>query len=172
MAKEKQKVIEFNSYENEIFSAMWPAPFYYKGQMWKCQEQFYQFKKLSKKSADLRAKIMAAYDPYKMKHFGSKKAGGTPVDAYDTERLKNMEISIRESYMQNPHRLAALLSTDKARLSHKGEWDEFWATGKNGKGADQMGILLTKFRDSMRGADPWKVCRAHKLTELKKKVKK
>lgn len=169
MAKVKQPVIEFSSYENEIFSAMWPAPFYYKGRMWKCQEQFYQYKKLSKKSDDLRNKILLAFDPYKMKHFGSKKAGGVTNDAHDVERLKIMEISIRESYMQNPHRLMALQSTGKARLSHKGEWDEFWASGKSGKGGDQMGILLTKFRDSVSGLDPWKACKAHKLTELKKK---
>ena len=168
----KVEIIEFSSYENEIFSAMWPAPFYYKGRMWKSQEQFYQYHKLSKKSDDLRNKILLSFDPYKAKHFGSKKAGGIPIDAYDVERLRYMEISIRESYLQNPHRLMSLLATGKGRLSHKGEWDEFWASGKNGKGLDQMGVLLTKFRNSMLGKDVWKACKNHPLTQLKKKVKK
>lgn len=160
----KNAPIEFNSYQNEIFSAFWPSPFYYKGHLWKCIEQFYQYRKLHKKSDELRQKIVKAYDPYKMKYFGSSKAGGVAKEGHDAGRLKIMEIGIREAYMQNPHRLMALQATGKTRLSHKMDGDEFWGTGRNGKGADQMGVLLTKFRDSVAGLDPWKACKNHKIS--------
>lgn len=164
-----KQVILFNSYENEIFSAMWPAPFYYKGTVWKSIEAYYQFRKLDKTEKELRSKIQAAYDPYKAKHFGSKKAGGKPDKNHDVDKLETMKIAIRESYMQNPWRLVALMNTGKAKLSHLAEWDDFWGVNKEGKGGDQMGLLLTAFRDSMKGIDVWKACKAHKLTEKKKK---
>jgi ribA/ribD-fused uncharacterized protein len=166
-----KQVILFNSYENEIFSAMWPAPFMYKGTVYKSIEAYYQFRKLDKTETELRGKILAAFDPYKAKHFGSKKAGGKPSSKHDVERFDIMRIGIRESYMQNPWRLIALMNTGKAKLSHLAEWDDFWGVNAAGKGGDQYGILTTEFRDSMIGVDIWKACKAHKLTEKKKKKK-
>lgn len=165
-----KQVILFNSYENEIFSAMWPAPFMYKGTIWKSIEAYYQFRKLDKSETEKRSKIKAAFDPYKAKHFGSKKAGGKVAKDYDVDKLETMKIAIRESYMQNPWRLVALMNTGKAKLSHLADWgDGYWGVSKEGKGGDHMGLLLMQFRDSMKGVDVWKACKAHKLTEKKKK---
>lgn len=163
-----KQVILFNSYENEIFSAMWPAPFAYKGVVWKNIEAFYQYRKLDKSEKEKRKKIRDGYDPYKAKHFGSKKAGGKTAKNYDVDKLDTMRIAIRESYMQNPWRLIALQNTGKAKLSHLADWDDFWGVSREGKGSDQMGLLLTQFRDSIAGKDAWKICKAHKLTEKKK----
>ena len=166
---EKTEVIHFNSYENAQLSAMWPAPYEYKGIYYKCIEQHYAYMKLDKSEEELRNKIMGAYDPYKCKHFGSKKAGGKERKDHDVKRIDLMRIAIRESYMQNPHRLIYLMNTKKAKLVHRADWDAVWGDGKDGKGLDMMGTLTMEFRDSMKGVDIWEACRKHKITERKKK---
>lgn len=165
----KQEAILFSSYENAQLSAMWPAPYEYKGIYYKCIEQQYAFMKLDKSEADLRNKIMNAYDPYKHKHFASKKAGGKERKDHDVKCIDVMRIAIRESFMQNPHRLQYLLDTKKAKLVHRADWDAKWGDGKDGKGGNMYGVLLMEFRDSMKGADVWKVCRDHKIKERKEK---
>lgn len=162
------ETINFNSYENAQLSAMWPAPFEYKGIYFKCIEQYYAYMKLHKSQDELRNKIMGAYDPYKHKYYASSKAGGKERKDQDVKCIDTMRIAIRESYMQNPHRLKYLLDTKKANLVHRADWDDKWGDGKNGKGGNMMGVLTMEFRDSMKGADVWKVCRDHKITESKK----
>lgn len=162
MAKKKE-AIHYNSYDNPRFSAMWPRPFMYKGQIFKSVEHFYQWRKLHKSEAALRAKILNSFDPYKAKHFGSKKAGGKTTADWDTKKLDVMKIAIRESYMQNPNDLQVLLDTKDMDLIHDAEWDDFWGVNKAGKGGNNHGILLMKFRDEMKGADVWKVCKAHQI---------
>lgn len=168
MAKKEKKVIHYNSYENAQLSAMWPAPYEYKGIYYKCVEQHFVFMKLHKSEKELRGKTMTSYDPYKMKHFGSKKAGGKEREDQDTKCIDTMRIAIRESYMQNPHRLIYLLNTKDAILIHRADWDDKWGDGKNGKGANMHGILTMEFRDKMKGVDVWEACRKHKITESKK----
>lgn len=165
----KSEVIHFNSYENAQLSAMWPAPYEYKGIYYKCIEQHFAFMKLSKSEEELRNKIMAAYDPYKCKHFASEKAGGKERKDQDVKCIETMRVAIRESYMQNPHRLLYLMSTKKATLVHRADWDNKWGDGKDGKGGNMMGILTMEFRKSMVGVDVWKACAKHKITESKKK---
>lgn len=167
MAK-KRETINFSSYENAQLSAMWPAPYEYKGIYYKCIEQHYAYMKLDKSESELRNKIMGAYDPYKHKHFASKKAGGKERKDQDTKCIETMRIAIRESFMQNPHRLQYLLDTKDAVLNHRADWDDKWGDGKDGKGGNMFGVMLMQFREKMKGADVWKVCRDHKITESKK----
>lgn len=168
MAKKEKKIIHYNSYENAQLSNMWPAAYEYKGIYYKCPEQHYAYMKLDKSEKELRNKIMSAYDPYKMKHFASKKAGGKVRKDHDTKRIDLMRIAIRESYMQNPHRLLYLLNTKDAVLVHRADWDSEWGDGKDGKGSNMHGILTMEFRDKMKGADVWKACAKHQITESKK----
>jgi len=133
-----------------MWSAMWPAPFFYKKRIFKSIEHMFQFYSLDPGEKELRAKILNSFDPYKAKHFGSKKAGGKEREDQKSKRYGTMAIAIRESYLQNPMRLLALLKT-KGRLVHKADWDSDWGTGKDGKGADAMGRMLTEFRDGFKG---------------------
>ena len=131
---------------------MWPSPFFYKKRLFKSIEHMYQFYSLDPSEKELRAKILNTYDPFRAKHFGSKKAGGKEREDQRSKRYDTMKIAIRESYMQNPMRLLALLATE-GRLAHLADWDKDWGTGKDGKGADAMGRMLTEFRDSFAGED-------------------
>lgn len=160
MAKKPVKVIPFNSYENPMWSAMWPSPFYYKKRLFKSIEHMYQFYSLSTSEKDLRAKILNSFCPYKAKFHASKKAGGKKRAEHETKRIDTMKIAIRESYLQNPARLFALLET-KDRLSHVMEGSSDWAVNSKGQGADMYGRMTTEFRDSMRDKDIWKLCREH-----------
>jgi predicted NAD-dependent protein-ADP-ribosyltransferase YbiA (DUF1768 family) len=160
MAKKAVKIIPFNSYENPMWSAMWPSPFYYKKRLFKSIEQMYQFYSLAVSEKDLRTKIMAAYCPYKAKFHGSKKAGGKEREGQQTKRIDTMKIAIREAYLQNPSRLYALTQTT-GRLSHVMEGNSDWAVNSKGQGADMFGHMLTEFRDEMKDIDIWKACRDH-----------
>lgn len=142
--------IEFNSYQNPMWSAMWPAPFFYKKRLFKSIEHMFQFYSLDPSEKETRTKILDSFDPYKVKFFGSKKHGAKERKDQKSKRYDTMKIAIRESYLQNPIRLLALLET-KGRLVHLADWDKDWGTGKDGKGADAMGRMLTEFRDSFKG---------------------
>lgn len=165
--KKEREVINYNSYENAQLSAMWPAPYEYKGIYYKCCEQHYAFMKLDKSEEEKRNKIMSTYDPYNMKYQASSKAKGKVRKDHDTKAIDVMRIAIRESYMQNPHRLLYLLNTGDAYLNHRADWDDKWGDGKNGKGANMHGILTMEFRDKMKGVDVWDACRNHKIKEAK-----
>lgn len=165
--RKSEEVIQFNSYQNEVFSALWPAPFIYKKLTFKSIEHGYQYFKLAKSEEELRRKILNAFDPYRAKYYGSDKAKGKQRKDHDVKRIDTMRRMIKESYMQNPLRLLALLATGKTKLSHLAQWDKGgWGVNDQGKGADMMGVLLMEFRDSMKGADVWKVCKEHTMMRL------
>lgn len=159
-SKKAVKTTPFNSYENPMWSAMWPSPFYYKKRLFKSIEQMYQFYSLDVSEKELRTKILDAYCPYKAKFHGSKKAGGKKREDHQTKRIDTMRIAIREAYLQNPGRLHALLQTT-GRLSHVMEGNSDWAVNSKGQGSDMYGLMTTEFRDSMRDQDIWKLCKDH-----------
>lgn len=144
-----KNAILFNSYENPALSALFPFPFFHKDVLWKSIEHFYQYHKLAKAETELRQKIILSFDPYKAKHFGSKKAGGKPRADYEQVRLQIMRKAIKLSYDQNPLRQRILKATKTANLVHLAQWDDFWGW-YDGKGQNQFGILLMQYRDTLK----------------------
>lgn len=140
--------IKFNSYQFPEFSALYPFPFLSKGILYKSIEHYYQYHKLSTDEVELRNKILNSFDPYKAKHFGSKKAGGTPKANFEKNKLAIMQRAIELSYGQNPMRQEFLRSTGNRKLIHEAEWDNYWGA-YNGKGQNQFGILLMTYRKSL-----------------------
>lgn len=160
--------ILFNSYSAEwnIFSAMFPLPFRYKGRWFKSIEHFYHFYKFHKSEKDHRALIFRTYNPYDAKKFGEDKSKRRQDD-WDTLRLDVMKKAIYHAYMQNPNHMAVLQGTGKTELIHEAGWDSFWGNGKNGKGANQQGILLMLFRKEIEGMCPFELARNYARDNLK-----
>lgn len=146
--KKKREEILFNSYNNPALSALFPFPFLHKDILWKSIEHFYQYHKLASSETELRQKIILSFDPYKAKHFGSKKAGGKPRSDYEKVRLQIMIKAIKLSYDQNPLRQKILKETGNRKLIHEAQWDDFWGAYE-GKGQNQFGVLLMEYRKAL-----------------------
>jgi predicted NAD-dependent protein-ADP-ribosyltransferase YbiA (DUF1768 family) len=59
-----------------------------------------------------------------------------------------MREGLRYKYAQNPTLFMMLFLTGKAKLIEDAPWDDYFGTGKNGKGKNVMGKLLEELRTS------------------------
>jgi len=154
MAK-KPKEIRFNSKIPEYawLSAFYPGPFVAplgkKLVLFRGREWYYQAHKT--KSKEFREKIINASDGSRAKYFGSAKSGCPIIDKFDKGREALMREAIRYQFHQNPLLMNLLKSTGDAVLIEDAYWDDFFGTGRDGKGKNIHGKLLMEFRDSEEG---------------------
>lgn len=58
---------------------------------------------------------------------------------------------ILKAKFSNRYLRSTLLATSNEELVHEAPWDGFWGTGKDGLGANTLGILLMDLRDTLKG---------------------
>lgn len=149
--------IEFNSRipEYAFLSAFYPGPFIAplgkKLVLFPHREAYYQAHKT--KDKHFRAKIINALDASRAKYFGSAKSGCPIVDGFDKGREALMRKAIRYQMVQNPLLRRLLRDTGNAKLIEKAPWDDFFGTGRDGKGKNVHGKLLMEFRDEFSDND-------------------
>ena len=162
--KVAKEVILFNAATPgvDFLSAMYPSPFRDdKGRLWRCVEQYFQYHKLSianledKKlielTTELKEKILGSYDPFKMRYFGSQKAGGNMNPKWDKGLSdKVMLRAQRWKYEQNPLLLVELMQTRNNDLVEDAPWDAIWGSGKDGNGQNKSGKILMELRREFR----------------------
>lgn len=149
--------IKFNSRTPEyaFLSAFYPGPFIAplgkKLVLFPHREAFYQAHKT--KNSAFRSKIINALDASRSKYFGSAKSGCPIVDDFDKGREKLMRKAIRYQMVQNPVLRRLLRDTKKAKIVEDAPWDDFFGTGRDGKGKNVHGKLLMEFRDDFSDTD-------------------
>lgn len=112
--------------------------------LFKSVEHYYQAHKTKNKT--FRAKIINAFDWSKAKYFGSEK-GGCPLDSeFDENKDKIMLRGVAHKFAQNPMLLRLLKDTGKADLVEDASWDEYWGTGRDGKGKRKLTKILAQVR--------------------------
>lgn len=148
--------IKFNSRTPEyaFLSAFYPGPFVAplgkKLVLFPHREAYYQAHKTKDKT--FRSKIVNALDASRSKYFGSAKSGCPIVDGFDKGREKLMQKAIRYQMTQNPL-LRHLLRDIKGTIIEDAPWDDFFGTGRDGKGKNIHGKLLMDYRDNFSDSD-------------------
>lgn len=147
-----KKEILFNSkhtrfgFMSNFYMSPFIAPFAGGMVLFRSVEHYYQVHKT--KNKQFRAKILNAPDGSKAKYWGSAKAGCPIEDGFDARREKIMRQGLRYKFAQNPALRFLLDSTSKYKLVEDAPWDDFFGTGKDGKGKNVMGRLLEELRDT------------------------
>lgn len=148
--KKKQKEITFTSktikyaFLSNPFPAAFVAMFGGKPVLFKSAEHYYQAHKTKNKT--FRAKIINAFEWQKAKYFGSEK-GGCPLDpAFAENKDAIMLRAVAHKFAQNPILLRLLRDTGDAVLIEDATWDDYWGTGRDGKGKRKLTKLLAKVR--------------------------
>lgn len=157
MKKSKEKEIRFNSRipEYAFLSAFYPGPFIAPlGKnfvLFPNREAYYQAHKT--KDKNFRSKIINQMDPSRSKYFGAAKSGCPIIEGFDPKRKDIMREAIRYQMTQNPLLNRLLNFTGKAKLIEEAPWDEYFGTGRDGKGKNIHGKLLQEHRDEFTDND-------------------
>lgn len=147
-----KKEILFNSkhprygFLGNFYPSPFIAPFGGGLVLFRSVEHYYQAHKT--KNKEFRAKIINANDGSRAKYWGSPKSGCPIIEDFDKGREKLMRKALRFKFAQNPSLYTLLKSTGKASLIEDAPWDDFFGTGKDGKGKNVMGKLLMELRDT------------------------
>jgi len=138
--------------------------------LFKSVEHYYQASKFD--DQEYQIEILNTSSPYKAKLLGNQEIGlgfqapwrielneiikkaqkrGIYLRS-DWEYIKiNMMLSaIREKFNKDVRLKGLLLGTGHARLIENSPYDSFWGIGKDGKGKNQLGLLLMQVREEIR----------------------
>lgn len=69
---------------------------------------------------------------------------------WSTKRLEVMRFVILEKFKQNSNLRQWLINTDPYIIQEDSPKDNFWGIGKNGDGANMLGIILMETRDKLK----------------------
>lgn len=143
--------VKFNSKipEYAFLSAFYPGPFIAplgkKMVLFPHREAYYQAHKT--KDQEQVAKIVNSLDGSRAKYFGSAKGGARIIDNFDSKRKDIVREGIRYQMTQNAVLRALLHSTGSAKIKEEAYWDDYFGTGRDGKGKNVHGKLLVEYRD-------------------------
>jgi N-glycosidase YbiA len=132
------------------FSNFFPAKFTLDGKEYPTVEHYFQAMKFPANPA-FQDQIVAAKTPAAAKKLGSTKVIPIRTD-WDTIRNEVMAKALRAKFTQNEPLKALLLSTGSKKLEEASPTDSYWGTGKNGKGQNQLGMLLMELRSELQEA--------------------
>lgn len=165
---------EFNKFGE--LSNFWrhAQPLVYQGETYATAEHLYQSRKYiytgaSAASLEFASVIRLASTPFKAKLLAQGKclsrfawqielgkvirefqARGAAADPdWESKKITIMQEVITLKFDQDPHCRAVLLSTT-GQLVESSPTDNFWADGGNGKGQNQLGLLLTELREKLK----------------------
>lgn len=71
----------------------------------------------------------------------------------EQRRVKLMKSILKLKTSQNIDVLTALLRSDSMKLVENAPWDNFWGSGKDGKGKNILGVLWMMLRSDLVGVD-------------------
>lgn len=143
------EIIEFSSKSESYkeFSNFHIASFTVDGQEWKSVEHYFQAQKFPS-SPDLQTEIRLAKTPTLAKRLGKRKSPHFRLD-WNTVREEIMLKALKAKFNQNTDLANLLKGTSNKELKEKAWWDSYWGTGRNGKGKNRMGILLSLIRNDL-----------------------
>jgi ribA/ribD-fused uncharacterized protein len=119
------------------------------GTVWRSAEHCYQAAKTQDKAE--KQKIWAARDARTAKRLGSNI---TCRDNWEHIKLEVMRRILVAKFSQNPEFYTLLLNCDGVELIHEAPWDDYWGTGRNGRGLNMQGKLLMDLRDAWLKEEP------------------
>jgi len=144
-------IIEFNKPEFKEFiflSNFYHSPFMdSSGVLWQTNEHYYQ----AMKTVDLleRALVWAAKTPK-----DSKRLGRQVAKREDWENIKEdvMMNGLRMKFTLGSKMAQYLIATSDNEIIEHAPWDNYWGSGKDGKGENRLGALLMEHRANLNSA--------------------
>lgn len=150
-SNENPNVVYFNSRENKILSNFWGIRMefniknaYKQTEIYKSVEHFYQAMKTT--DPKQRAEIRRQSSPSEARRVGSNPRKTTLRPDWKALRMEVMEFALRKRAMVDFTFRNFLVSTGTKTLIHRAPWDGFWGDGPDGKGENQLGIMLMELR--------------------------
>lgn len=125
------------------FSNFFQSPIEIDGRVWQTVEHYFQ--------------AMKSNDPKVQEHIRTckgpataKKMGRSATLRPDWEHVKEdvMVQALRVKF-KNPSLRLALLETGTSQIIEDAPWDEYWGSGKSGRGKNRLGVLLMKVRQEI-----------------------
>lgn len=146
--KDDEPIRFYNTSETyKELSNFFPAKFTIDGKTYPTVEHYFQAMKFPNNPA-FQDQIIAQKTPA-----GAKKMGGTKVipirPDWDAVRDEVMTKALRAKFTQNENLKKLLLDTGNKKLEEASPTDSYWGTGKNGKGQNRLGVLLTELRTEL-----------------------
>ena len=130
-----------------FLSNFYPCQIVYEGKIWPSAEHAYQAKKYVPESMQEHVRLLPT-------------AAATKRYARDNERMVRADWQkvkvlvmwdiLYQKFTQHLELLAQLDATGQEKLVEDSPWDSFWGCGRDGKGKNQLGILLMELRAELR----------------------
>ena len=129
-----------------FLSNFWPSPMIISGKEYPTVEHFYQSMKCS--DDECREKIRNSETPAIAKYSGRCVLYINPI--FEENKVRVMEIGVRQKFLQNKELAEMLLKTGDIYLEEGNTWgDQFWGVCK-GKGKNMLGHILMKIRKEIQ----------------------
>lgn len=168
--------IQFSKPEEEFgeLSNFWPCDLIFEEKSYPSSEHLYQALKYLSPTAstinrEYAEEIRKASTPFKAKILANQlclnrypwqkaltevicdfqKKGVSIRDDWEKRKEEFMMQVLEIKFEQNNHCRQVLLSTANKELQELSDTDNYWALGRNGKGQNRLGFLLSKLRDSL-----------------------
>ncbi len=140
--------IEFYEKEDEygVFSNFSDHPFVLDKKYWRTSEHYYQANKFEPFS-----KIYNSIQQAKTATIAKNIAHSHQIDeSWEERKILFMYNALYEKFIQNNGLIKLLLSTKSAYIIEKAIDDEFWGSGREGKGKNMLGRVLMFLRDAFK----------------------
>ena len=145
-ARNKKIVFEGPKGANKYLSNQFSSTFFEDGINWPSVEHYFQAYKFA--GNPYVETVRTAATPDKAKEYGQTRKIKLRKD-WEQEKDSIMRNGMRLKFSQNTKLRDALIDTGNAKIIFEGN-DDYWGTGPNGKGQNNMGENLMAIRDELK----------------------
>ena len=128
-----------------------PHPIDLCGKVFPTSEHLFQAWKFIRTAPEWSERIRLAATPTQAKYLGRSRSHPI-MSTWNEERVEIMLIILRDKASQHKDVRRILLATNTCELIEKAPWDNFWGSGKDGKGENMLGKLWMVVRTELRQA--------------------
>lgn len=140
-------IVTFTGSSEEPLSSYYPCSFYILGRHWHNSEQCYLSFKY-KKDTPSYSTVLETKDPHVLAKLANKLESGRSPTSWGNVKVTAMWIAQYGKYLHGRHLRELLLGTGQAEILYEST-NPWWGIGKDGNGANRLGLILTKVREVM-----------------------
>lgn len=128
-----------------------PHPINLGDKVFPTSEHLFQAWKFIRTAPEWSERIRLAPTPTQAKYLGRSRSHPIML-TWDDEKVHLMSIILKNKADQHKDVRKILLATSDWELVEKAPWDNFWGSGKDGKGQNMLGKLWMELRTKLRQA--------------------
>lgn len=131
------------------FSNFAPFPITLDGERWPTSEHYFQAQKYQE--IEYRNEVRKARSPMIAARLGRSRSRPLRKD-WESVKVQVMRAALRAKFTQYESLRTLLLETGEARIIESTENDSYWGDGGDGRGRNQLGLLLMELRQALRSS--------------------